>query len=56
MININPSETNREYVTFWNPSTNTNDYEQITRKHLHIETADIRHFNLISNDMGLESL
>ncbi|CAI2188902.1 2193_t:CDS:2, partial [Funneliformis geosporum] len=55
-LNINPSDTNRKYVTFWNPSTNTNINGQITRKHLHIETADIRHFNLISNNMELESL
>ncbi|CAI2192063.1 10804_t:CDS:2, partial [Funneliformis geosporum] len=25
-------------------------------KHLHIETANIRHFSLIINDIGLESL
>ncbi|CAI2197262.1 14239_t:CDS:1, partial [Funneliformis geosporum] len=55
-LNINPSDTKREYITFWNPITNINVYRQITRKHLHIETADIRHFNLISNDLGLESL
>ncbi|CAI2178856.1 5724_t:CDS:1, partial [Funneliformis geosporum] len=55
-LDINPSDTKKEYVTFWNLFTNTNVYEQITRKHSHIETADIRHFNLITNDMGLESL
>ncbi|CAI2192648.1 1371_t:CDS:2, partial [Funneliformis geosporum] len=55
---INPSDTKREYVMFWNLLTNNNNniYRQITRKHLHIETADIRHFNLITNNMGLESL
>ncbi|CAI2177447.1 3121_t:CDS:2 [Funneliformis geosporum] len=46
-LDINPSDTKREYVTFWNSLTNTNIYRQITRKHLHIETADIHHFNLI---------
>ncbi|CAI2199225.1 14183_t:CDS:2, partial [Funneliformis geosporum] len=55
-LNINPSDSKREYVIFWNPITNTNVYRQITRKHLHIETADIHHFNLISNDLGLGSL
>ncbi|CAI2179228.1 4474_t:CDS:2, partial [Funneliformis geosporum] len=55
-LNINPSDTKKEYVTFWNLLTNTNIYGQITRKHLHIEKDDIRHFNLISNDMGFESL
>ncbi|CAI2190359.1 2764_t:CDS:1, partial [Funneliformis geosporum] len=55
-LDINPSDTKREYVNFWNPLTNTNVYGQITRKHPHIETADICHFNLITNDIGLESL
>ncbi|CAI2164477.1 8385_t:CDS:2 [Funneliformis geosporum] len=53
---INPSNTKREYVTFWNPLTNTCIYEQIIRKYPHIKIADICYFNLITNDMGLESL
>ncbi|CAI2198632.1 8440_t:CDS:1, partial [Funneliformis geosporum] len=52
---INPDDTRKEYVTFWNLLINTNIYGQVTRKYLCIETADIRYFNLITNDMRLES-
>ncbi|CAI2197986.1 998_t:CDS:1, partial [Funneliformis geosporum] len=55
-LNINPSDTRREYVTFWNLLTNTNIYGQVTRKHPHIRITNIHHFNLITNDMELESL
>ncbi|CAI2186072.1 20704_t:CDS:2, partial [Funneliformis geosporum] len=34
-LDINTSDTRREYVTFWNPLTNTNIYEQVTRKYSH---------------------
>ncbi|CAI2165015.1 9103_t:CDS:2, partial [Funneliformis geosporum] len=55
-LDINPSDKRREYVTFWNPHTDSNIYGQVTRKHPHTETADIRHFDLVTNEIGLESL
>ncbi|CAI2198132.1 15500_t:CDS:2, partial [Funneliformis geosporum] len=50
-LDINSSDTKREYVTFWNPIININIYGQITRKYLYIEIVNIRQFNLITNDM-----